>query len=640
MIFIYFLQAFIIIYVSFLSGKLLCDHFKLISESTPIKKIVYPIGIGYGILGNIAFLLGLIKLYMPAAFIIVAIGIMALSRKIIFDHTKQLKKISNQGALSLFEITKKFYSYHGFIKVIITVWIIIYIAISFSPSAMSSSDGLYYHIPFAMEFVQNTGVSFPLRNEASYGHLPIFTEIFYGIPIALFHNFNSFKIIQFAAFLLLILLIGDFVTKYVRNKIFVLFLTVLLLADMPLVRSALEGGMIDIFTTFFGFAAILAVIEANIDKQKTTEARKTFILASIFLGLALSTKYIALFFAVAYLMFLLFFLIRNNTRPKKIISDLIFYFLIIALFSGFWYLKNIIYTGNPFFPMFSTNVSGFTDEVNAFVLDKTPLNFFIFPFFFFGKEGLFLPYALITAATFISMYASVIFLFVKRKLEAIEICMFVFVQTYLLILFLTSHQIRFAIPALVGVSVLLILALDKITTYVQETYSPVAKWRTYRDVTLGVFAFILLVASMWSTTLKKDMLCLVGLKTPDACFSETTGASIYLTNYINNSLQNEMVLEYWNIFYFFHMKNGNHYSRFWCEGENDNEVEIASCLKTRGISYLVDDAKSMKSYETHPEIDHMKEKTLLVEYFRKHGTVVYEFTNPKTQSPLRLYKLP
>lgn len=636
---IYFLQAFIIIYVSYLSGKLLCDHFKLTSECTPIKKMVYAIGIGYGILGNIALLLGLIELYTPASFIIIAIGVSTLSRKTILDHIKQLKEILSNSTLLLLEPIKKFYAHHGFIKAVITIWIILYFAISSSPSAMSPSDGLYYHLPFVIEFAQNTGISFPIRNDYSYGHLPLFTEVFYGIPVSIFHNFISFKIIQFITFLLLILLIGNFVWKHVKNRIFSWILIVLLFANMPLVKNALEGGMIDIFTVFFGLAALLAIIDAIIDKKETFQARKMFITMSLFIGLALSTKYIALFYLGICFMFLIFFYIRNKEEPKKILADFILYFLIIITLCGFWYIKNIIYLGNPVFPMFSNNGDNFTDAINSFVLDRTPLNFLIFPFYFFGKNGLFLPYALMTAATFVVMYGSMIFLFLKRRVSMIEILLLAFIETYLLLLFFTSHTVRFAIPVLIGSSILLVLTLDKITTYVRQTYPNITTFSTYTNMLLGFFALALLIASMWSTTLKQDTICLLGFKSSDTCFYEIAGANIYLTNHINASLRNETVLEYWNIFYFFHLKNGNYYSRFWCDGMNNSETELRLCLKTNNISYLVDDTKSSASYSTYPERDHMKEKMLLVEYFKKHGTIVYEFFDQRTNSTFLLYKL-
>lgn len=636
MTFFYILQAFLIIYTSYLAGRIFCDQFTLLQEQGAAKKIIYSTGIGYGILGVLGLFLGLSKLFMPASFIVMTIGIAILSRKTIRDH---IKKIRQTRVFFLLEHIQNFYSEHGLIKVVVTVWLILYAAISLLPSAMNPSDGLYYHLPFAMEFVQNTGISFPIRNELAYGHLPLFTEIFYGIPISVFHNFVSFKIVQFATFFFLVALLVGFATRYVANKIFAWILFVLLLANMPLVKSALEGGMIDIFTMFFGFVALVSITEAIIDRQTETTAHKSFILASIFLGLALSTKYIALFFVLICWLFLLFFYLKNNLTLRKIAARLSLYFFITFTICGFWYVKNIIYTGSPFFPMFSSSVDGFTDAVNAFVLERTPLNFPLLPFFFFGKEGMFLPYALITAGTFMSMYASIIFLFIKRRIGTIEILLFVFIETYLFILFLTSHQIRFAIPALVGASVLLIFALDKISSLIRENYPQTARFSPYQNIIVGVLAILLLLASMWSTTLKKNTLCLVGIKSSDTCFHEIAGASIHVTNYINNNLRGETVLEYWNIFYFFHLKNGNYYSRLWCEGENDKEAQIALCLKANNISYLIDDTKSSALFAKHPERDRMKEKIFLVEYFKKHGTIIYEFFDQKTNSYLRLYKL-
>lgn len=635
---VYLVQSFSIIYISYLAGGLLGDYFSLFTTCSPIRKFIYATGIGVGILSNIGLCLIFLKLYTPISFIVIAFSILLISRRRVFDHAHKARRFLVTNPKYIFSLIKATYAKQSTIKIVVTIWVLFYFGISLLPSAINPSDALYYHLPFAMEFAKNEGVGFPLLNESAYGHLPVLVEAFYGIPITLFQNFVSFKIIQFAVFIFLLLLLLDFAEKYIRNKVFVGALAILLLANMPLVKSALEGGMIDIFTTFFGFAALVATIETTNEATSSPLARKAFVTASIFLGLALSTKYIGLFFFVICWMLMLFFFLKNRIPLKKILTDAGVYLLITLVVCGFWYIKNIVYTGNPFFPMFSEHVAGFTDAVNAFVLERTFANFILFPFFLFGKDGLLLPYALITAATFVSMYALFIFLFLKKKLRAIDILLFVFIETYLFILFLTSHQVRFAIPALVGASLLLILTLDRAVEIAHQERFFASRFKLLASGVIGATAVFLLVASLWSTTLKKHSLCLLGLRSSDTCFAETAGPNIFITNYINNNLKDETVMEYDNIFYFFHLKNGNHYSSLWCAGENRDKQKIGECLRAHKISYLVDNRKD-RGNEITNDINHRKDKVRINEYFREYGVVIFEFFDQNTQRTLRLYKL-
>lgn len=627
--FLYLFQTLSFVYVAFLAGKLVCDYFDIASKDAYIKKTVYAIGIGYGIIGNAGLLLALFGLYKPLFFYALALSIALLSRKMMGVHYRSLKE-EFRSKHSWYAI-KKWYVDHTLIKIIITAWILIYVALSLVPSAMGS-DGLAYHIPFAMEIIDTGLISFPVKNNYNYGHLPLFTEILYGIPIMLFKNFISFKIIQFGTYLLLLLLIVDFLKKHALNKLFVWVGLVFLLATMPLAKSALDGGMIDIFTTFFGLAAVLALIELAVAREKTENAKKILLTSGIFLGLALSTKYIALFFAVICFMLILFYCIRTKETLRGILGKLAFYATPVILLSGFWYFKNIISMGNPFFPFFSAYGKEFMGLVNDFVLERTLPNFFIFPFSFFGKDGMFkLPYAMLTAASFFGMYAMMAFLFIKKRLTTLEILLFLSIELYLFFLFFFSHIIRFAVPVLVLIALLIALLLDKIITDLRSS----ARLNWYA----GIIAGALFVVSMASTTLQKDLSCLLGFTSREACLYKILETPLGPTNYISQHMQNETVLEYWNIYYSFYLENNNRYSRLYCQNENETDALIKQCLKKNGIFYLMDNTKSRELFGLYPDVNHMKEKLRVVDYFIKHGTLLYDLFDEKRGTSIRLYKI-
>jgi len=231
-------------------------------------------------------------------------------------------------------------------------------------------------------------------------------------------------------------------------------------------------------------------------------------------------------------------------------------------------------------------------------------------------------------ASFTAMYALMLFLLIKRKITPVIAILFVCMELYLLFIFFFSHIVRFAIPALVLAAILIALAADALTARSAHRFFSAAA---------GVFAAMLFAASIASTTLSGEIQCLLGIQSSATCDQKTAGAEIYPTQYINAHLQNETVLEYWNVYYIFRLTHGNNYSRFYCAEESD--AAIRACLTARDISYLVDDTRNSTIYAALPERDDMKYKIRMVEYFKKYGTIIYEFYDEKENSYLRLYSL-
>lgn len=522
---IYLFQASLFIYVCYLAGEFIRVKMHITQEEIIIKKTVYSIGLGYGFIGTAGLIFALFGLYKPVFFYMLGIFIIVLEHNTLYEHFSwirlYLRKISN-----IFTFLNQKYKRYTFLKVIITLWVILYILISLMPSAIDYNDGLYYHIPFAMELVQSESISFPVRDSITYGYLPLFAETLYGIPMTLFHNFVSFKVIQLSAYFLLLLLLIDFMKKHIHNEQLIIIMIVLLLSNMPLVYNALNGGMIDIFTFFFGFAAVLALIELLIPNTKPNYIESSLSVSGIFLGLALATKYLALFFGVLCAILITWFFFKHKESIKDVVRKCIIYILPVILLGGFWYIKNILLMGNPFFPFFSTqdNTIGLQQDVGRFVLDRTFLNFFIFPFLLFGKKLLFLPYPFMTAVSFIILYIMMVFFLFKKKITSVMLILFVCMELYLLMLFFFSHQIRFVIPALILATLLIIIEFDAFFTKIipnSFTFNRLFSW------CVKICALLFFVITINSSTLKNNIQCLIGIQSVNQCLTEK------ITPYIN-----------------------------------------------------------------------------------------------------------
>ena len=106
-------------------------------------------------------------------------------------------------------------------------------------------------------------------------------------------------------------------------------------------------------------------------------------MSAIFLGVALSIKYLALFFALSNALFLVVLFYIHRIPFKEISSYILRYALIVVLIAGFWYVKNTVNFSNPVYPMFSSQ--SFVNNVGTFIMPRNIVNFIKFPFVRYGN---------------------------------------------------------------------------------------------------------------------------------------------------------------------------------------------------------------------------------------------------------------
>ncbi len=637
---VYLLQAIGFIYISFLFGELFLKLIK-ISPDSLIKKLVFKIFIGFILLGNIGLVFLLLGIFKEIYFYLLGLLIAALSIKVIAAHFKYL--ISKNFFFGLPDQFKAFFSQHFILKFIILIWLLFYFFISFLPSA-TGGDALAYHLPFSIEMIRSSSISFPVMNMSNYGSFPLFAEIFFAIQILLFKNFISFKVVQFLIFILLFLLLLEFCFKQMKNKYLIFLFLALLLSNMPFIKLALVGGLIDLYVFAFGIISFLILIYCFVDRKIDF---KDLAVSAMFLGAALSIKYIGIFFAFINLPFLFYLcLFTKNRNFKHIFKVFIIYFGIVFLVCGFWYVKNYIIADNPFHPFLSDFEIGkrqLSASINDFVVERNFLGFLMFPFLFFGKSGLFkLPYAMFTAFSFLSAYLLFIFLFLKKKLSIIAVILLLFIELYLLMLFFFSHQIRFAVPALIFAALLLVFLLDALMTYLDFRFNNFSlKIKKYFIFLFVIVSVVLFGASVQA--FNKEAKCLIGKTDKNVCLSDIALGDVYVMDYINKNLKNEMILDYWNIYFIYNLKNNNHYLSDYCSLDKlgISDENIKNCLEKSHIKHLIDDARMRGVVdEKSMDINNMRYKIPIVDYFIKNGTVVFEIFDQKFRKDyIRLYKL-
>jgi len=232
---IIFWETVFFIYASFLAGALFLNYFR-IDLKTGIKKLIYPVMLGYGIFGFVGFLLAVFGLFYAVFLRMFLVLILLLSARMLTRHFFFLKKYRQCFDIVKYHL-KIFFTDHSFLKVIVVLWVLANISIVFVP--ITGHDTVDYHLPIIFKALDNDvnllSVNFSIQSGIfgtdSVVYIPVFAEIMYAVPSAIFNNFVDpfiFQLLQYSALILFLLLLYDFLDKKIENK----FLKIVLLYQL------------------------------------------------------------------------------------------------------------------------------------------------------------------------------------------------------------------------------------------------------------------------------------------------------------------------------------------------------------------------------------------------------------------------
>jgi 4-amino-4-deoxy-L-arabinose transferase-like glycosyltransferase len=182
-------------------------------------------------------------------------------------------------------------------------------------------------------------------------------------------------------FLLTLGAVFTFAQRYFNSS--VAWLACAILVTVPSLLNVATSAYVDAMLAFYAFAAFYALMLA-LEK----DGARWYALAGAFAGLAASVKYTALIVPVAIFVLIL---LRNRDRN---LTFTVHFSLIAILFALPFYLRNLIFTGNPVYPFFfgGSYWDAFrADHFSRFGsgLIATPLKIFTAPWdaTIFGVEG-------------------------------------------------------------------------------------------------------------------------------------------------------------------------------------------------------------------------------------------------------------
>jgi Dolichyl-phosphate-mannose-protein mannosyltransferase len=205
-------------------------------------------------------------------------------------------------------------------------------------------DDTMYHLPYAQFLLDNhaVGTDIYLRFPFMPMHLHLVFAWLLGIgPVYFLQVVNA----GFVA-LTVIAIYGS--TRSISSSPFAGYLGVGAYLTVPFVANLIGYAYVDHALGFFVLTSLMAVA---FSQEEPHRQRLWLLLSAIYLGEAIGIKFFGILAALPILAWILF-----TIRDSRIFIRVV---LVMSFVGGYWYIRSLILTGNPFHPL-ASNLLGYT----------------------------------------------------------------------------------------------------------------------------------------------------------------------------------------------------------------------------------------------------------------------------------------
>ncbi|HEX5506502.1 MAG TPA: glycosyltransferase family 39 protein [Thermomicrobiales bacterium] len=308
--------------------------------AAPAEGTACATGLGLGALAYAALALGFVGLYRPPVLLAaVALAAVLLRRDLatsaagVFRAARRLREIA--GAMP-----------RGVPVLVVLLAGALFLAMLGALTPPHHYDPLSYHLVAPARYLQ-TGRIAPLPH-LEYANLPFTAEVLYGIGLA-FGSLAFGQLLHLAFGGLTALALWALARRRCEAPTAWLALAVFLAT--PLVTVWMRVADVDLALACFVFLMLAAALRAG-DADAGPAARRWLALAGAFGGLALGTKYQALFVVPVLALLLVIDGAWRRRGARKAAGDALVFLGAAALVAAPWYAKNWIALGNPLWPLF------------------------------------------------------------------------------------------------------------------------------------------------------------------------------------------------------------------------------------------------------------------------------------------------
>ena len=491
-------------------------------QTTPLEQLLFSTGAGIGGIGLLVLLMGLLGWLSSLALSLLAISLTIMTLTGFRQTPKgwQLKRPSR--------------------PILIYITIALFFVFTLALLPPTNWDGLFYHLKGPKLYLEAGriygGVNIPHLN------FPSLFQMNFLLAMGLRSDIAA----QLLHFLFIPLLAG-FVYGMTTQILGVDagWTAVLFLLATPMVLTLGAWSYNDLALAFYSVGALYAFL-----RWQQSEARGWLLWAGLFAGFAMSLKYTS-FMTPLFIGLMLLWELRNSWRKNW--PDLLLYSGSAWLVALPWYIKNVFFTGNPFYPFLFEGLfwdefrsAAYSDAGTGLGLDVLAL--------------LRLPYDMTLAiqdasqdglagSLFLGFLPLVLFyLFVKvgkRPLRPMRPLLLYVLAHYVVWMIgaINSQalwQVRLFLPGLVALYAPMAWAYDAI----REWDHPQFSLRNFMNLALGFVLSMLLITQFWGWLSAQPWAYLTGSETKEQFLTRRLGTHYLAMEALNEVLGETAVVQF------------------------------------------------------------------------------------------------
>lgn len=207
-------------------------------------------------------------------------------------------------------------------------------------------DALWYHLTFPKLYLQDHSIHFISGGLLYYSTMPKLTEMLYVGALSLQGEILA-KIIHFSFGLLSCVALYKIARKFFSQEI-ALMAVIIFYANLVVAWESITA-YIDLARTFYETMALWAYL---LWTEKNN--RKYLLLTGVMVGLAISTKLLALGSLAIFSLLIVWHELRSKASFISGALSLFLFLLIAGVISSPWFIFSTLATGNPVYPFLSS----------------------------------------------------------------------------------------------------------------------------------------------------------------------------------------------------------------------------------------------------------------------------------------------
>ncbi len=211
-----------------------------------------------------------------------------------------------------------------------------------------SFDALWYHLTLPKIFLENHSIFYIPGGLLYYSVMPKLTEMLY-LPALAFSNELTAKFIHFTFGILTSYVIYKVSRKFFDHK-FSLLAVIIFYGNLVVAWESI-ASYIDLSRTFFEAMALWGFLNWFEKKE-----RKWLLESAVMLGLAVSTKLLAIGSIFIFSALIIYSLFKKHNLSLRLFLDLLIYWFVSVLIALPWFVFAFINTGNPVYPLFTKTI--------------------------------------------------------------------------------------------------------------------------------------------------------------------------------------------------------------------------------------------------------------------------------------------